>query len=362
MHDRIRAALAGRVDDAGTPFGVTAATPVADAGRGETYDVARVDLPRGPVSVRIRRRGPGRAMRAEAIGLALAPAGLVPRPLLVEESSATPIGAPFMVVEHLPGRILSPADWMPAQLRAAARALSRLHTVTSDRCGPIDVPSAERAPAQDGPGLWDATIGPWCEARPELFTPAVEDLAHRSRAIMVERAPLIAARTRFALVHGDATATNVLFPPATTVPATTVPSTPVPAGPPSGPPSGPPEPARLMDLEWVQWGDPAQDLALVGGRVAIDPWYVSLDADGIGLLLMEYRAEADRLGSGHAATGESTADLAHRRDAWEAYERFSMLLHVSARAADQPDSGLYRDAAAALATQLDAILPMARRR
>src|SRR5205085_5978001 len=92
-------------------------------GTGESYAAWLLDLGREaePLVVRIARRPVDdlpRPMAAE-----LVPAGIGPRPVLLEESPE-PLGAPFIVTGYVPGREIGADGWGDELLAAHARQLA----------------------------------------------------------------------------------------------------------------------------------------------------------------------------------------------------------------------------------------------
>jgi aminoglycoside phosphotransferase (APT) family kinase protein len=96
--------------------------------------------------VRIARRPVSelpRPMTEELAGIALVPAGVGPRAVLLEESPE-PLGAPFVVTSYVPGHEVEPADWTDELLAAHARQLAALHARPFDRCGDVIAGEADR--------------------------------------------------------------------------------------------------------------------------------------------------------------------------------------------------------------------------
>jgi hypothetical protein len=109
--------------------------------------------------------------------------------------------------------------------------------------------------------------------------------------------PLVAAQVeptppapRHTLVHGDAVATNILVDDAGT--------------------------PRYIDREWADFGDPAQELASLGGALATPPWYVPLSRAALAHFLAAYQEI------------HPDETLPVRRAARELCERFSTSLHL----------------------------------
>ncbi|ALG08294.1 hypothetical protein [Kibdelosporangium phytohabitans] len=115
------------------------------------------------------------------------------------------------------------------------------------------------------------------------------------------------------------------------------------------------EPAftRLRRFALVEIGDPAQDLAYIGGLVAAPPWYIPLTRERVDRFLNAYVADA-----GDAA-GPMT-DLRIRRDAFEVFERFFSSLHFRTRRGNEEDqrTGRYTEAVRLLTMGLQQVLEL----
>jgi aminoglycoside phosphotransferase (APT) family kinase protein len=109
---------------------------------------------------------------------------------------------------------------------------------------------------------------------------------------------------------------------------------------------------RFIDWEWVTIGDPAQDLAYVGGQVFADPWYVPLSPAALESFVATYCAIRE------IPHGRERTALSARRDAWEVQERFLSSLHFRSKV----DAGLdtpqrmYRHAVARITAGLTEVL------
>ena len=135
---------------------------------------------------------------------------------------------------------------------------------------------------------------------------------------------------------------------------------------------------RFIDFEWAGPGDPAKDLALIGGRVVGGPWYAPMGRPEIAAFVTEYAGCLRRLGaeaaqtgavsqarprSGHRPTWEAdarTADpqrLLARRDAWELLDRLPNLLYCLSLAEQSPRHARWADD---LAAGLGAVLAAGR--
>lgn len=209
-----------------------------------------------------------RPMSAEFDVLPLVPAGIGPRAVLLDESPEL-LGSPFMVTSLVPGRVVD--AWSPELLTAHARQLARLHAAT--RPGTVLLADHLR----DSLAWWTAQH-PDVVAQVEHLVPHV--------VAFVEPIP---PAPRTTLIHGDAVPSNILVDD-----------------------DGTP---RYVDWEWGGFGDPAQDLAYLGGSIAAAPWYVPLTPAAIDHLLAAYRA----------VHPDDTLHL--RRAGWEVCERFLTSLH-----------------------------------
>lgn len=297
-------------------------------GTGESYAAWLVRVAGAdPLVVRIPRRPVEelpRPMADEVAGLALVPPGLGPRAVLFEES-AEHLGAPFMVTTYVPGQVLGAQDWDDALLRAHARQLAALHATPFAAAGAVTASEKDRAAGLSMVERFAEGIAWWRRAHPDVLADA--DVARLVPAVerhFTQAEPAFSRLRRFALVHGDLVVPNVL----------------VDAGTP-----------RYVDWEWVEIGDPAQDLAYIGGPVAAPPWYLPLSMERVDRFLNVYAAHA-----GEAAG--SMDDLRVRRDAFEVFERFFSSLHFRTRRGTEDDrrSGRYTGAVRLLTTGLHEVL------
>lgn len=248
-------------------------------GNGESYTAWRV----GELVVRVPRR-PVDALpkppAAEFAALALVPAGLGPTPVTLAGGT--------MVTSFVPGRIV--ADWDDALLVAHARQLAVLHARPYDRCGPATAPASPVCSITD---RYAAAYDWWHRHHPDVL--AAADLEPAVRAYVAAAEPAFRRLRRFALIHGDLVPSNILVD------------------------DGLP---RYVDWEWAEIGDPAQDLAFLGGVGAPAPWYLPMTEERIAFFLDAYAA---------AAGVEDRAGLRVRRDAHEVFERFFTSLHFTTK-------------------------------
>ena len=141
---RIRAAV-----DAGELRGVTGGT-VERLGTGESYTAWRVGSGEQARVLRLPRRPPHdlpRSMQAEFEVLRRVPPELGTSAVVLEPGSDNPLGTPYMVTTHVPGRALRTADWNPRFATALAHQIARLHealaTATATAPSAAFVPSAD---------------------------------------------------------------------------------------------------------------------------------------------------------------------------------------------------------------------------
>lgn len=333
-------------------------------GIGESFVAWAVRAPgRAGITVRVPWRDPedlAQPLGPEIAALRHVPPGLGPLPLALWEDPATsPIGRPCLVTAFVPGRVLPPSGWTGAHVRAHGRALARLHaspmpgrgrlggrpdaaseaisapasggrpdpgqaahpdagegsgSSSGSGSGPRNPAHVDTAALVPGPmsilGEVDGAFGWWREHHPGVAGRAdLAPLLAAARARCAGAEPAFAADGTFVLAHGDLCATNVVW---------------------TADADGAPHP-RFIDFEWAQADDRARDLAIIGGAVHGGPWYVPLDDAGLADLLDTYVAAARALDPGAIP---DVAALRVRRDAWVAYERTAMLLHVARRAGE----------------------------
>lgn len=331
------AALAGQHPEwfglAAVPAPVTAV--VDHLGDGESYAAwtARVaGAPRDLVVVRAARRAVGELPAAPAeefAGLALAPPGLAPEPIaltevrrLVGKRAGSAAAYPIIVETLARGRVRAPVDWTARAREHLAAGFARLHERVWAAPGAVTTREANpRAPIRFDAHI-DSVVEYWARQLRVDGTP-FDDLVGPMTAYAAAVAPRIAAVAEFALLHGDPVLTNVLVDEQ--------------------------ERITLVDWEWTQIGDPARDLAFLGGAIHADPWYAALNDAEITAFL---RAYIDAGGRG------DLADLRARRDAWLAAEAFGVLGYLLWLDADpaQRASPWHVRGAAGLARTLGAYL------
>lgn len=250
-----------------------------------------------------------RPMSEEFAALIAAPDGIGPRPIhlaTVDDPLGGALGSrasdtAYMVVEHVPGHPRPAAGWTDDLLAAHAAQLARLHEVTFDGHG--DVSATDRLePRLSILDAAEASLQWWTDHHPDLVAaPDITALWPRVRALFSDIEPVFARLERFSLTHGDAALTNILVSGGT---------------------------PRYVDWEWSHIGDPARDLAFIGGEVWLEPWYLRLGRARIEAFLEAY-VEAG--GQGEVAA------LAARGRCWLVHEVFFVALHLRRRAQQGDD-------------------------
>ena len=299
---RIRAAV-----DAGELRGVTGG-PVERLGTGESYTAWRVGSGEQARVLRLPRRPPHdlpRSMQAEFEVLRRVPPELGTSAVALETGSDNPLGTPYMVTTHVPGRALRATDWNPRLATALAHQIARLHEALATATA--TAPSAAFVPSADEQGEDLATW--WGEHHPQTLTdPRVRELLPAWRRELDRLAPAFEAVPTHRLIHGDAVAPNVIL--------------------------GPDGLPRLIDFEWSGPGDTAKDLALIGGRVTGGPWYLPMTPDDVTTFVTEYSRYLRSSRRSRLAQDTGAADLQRlleRREAYELLDRLGNLLYCLSR-------------------------------
>ena len=299
---RIRAAV-----DAGELRGVTGGT-VERLGTGESYTAWRVGSGEQARVLRLPRRPPHdlpRSMQAEFEVLRRVPPELGTSAVALETGSDNPLGTPYMVTTHVPGRALRTADWNPRFAPALAHQIARLHEALATATA--TAPSAAFVPSADEQG--EELVTWWGEHHPQTLTdPRVRELLPAWRRELDRLAPAFEAVPTHRLIHGDAVAPNVIL--------------------------GPDGLPRLIDFEWSGPGDTAKDLALIGGRVTGGPWYLPMTPDDVTAFVTEYSRYLRSLRRSRLAQDTGAADLhrlLERREAYELLDRLGNLLYCLSR-------------------------------
>ncbi|MCL3776951.1 MULTISPECIES: phosphotransferase [unclassified Actinomyces] len=305
----------------GVPAGEVRVEPL---GCGESYSAWLVQGAEQARVVRVARRPREempRPMEAELAALERVPSHLGSRALGAEPDPDNPLGAPYMVVTHVPGRVMTPQDWSPQLGEQLAAQLVRLHRALADPPAPEArtlTPVGRTAhetlawwrahhPGALADPLAAGLIDPWLE-RVQVHDPAFVGTPLRGR------------------VHGDVVVTNVII--------------------------GPDGVPRFIDFEWAEHEDPAKDLALIGGGIVGGPWYAPLSRDDVVALVAGYARRLRRdCVPGEVADSDPERLLA-RRDAWELLDRMGNLLYCLSRA----EQGGYRRWAQSLSAGLSRAL------
>ena len=310
-------------------------------GQGESYSVWRVGDPGalggpgaddageqgGALILRLARRPTGELpvpAVEEFTGLRLAPAGLGPRVIGMGAIGLEAIGRgaigmeaiglgeragsddaehsyPYLVQSFVLGVVLPAAQWTDAMRAELAASFARLHERQWPCPGPVTAAGAPSGPASrsdsaqvgiDLPAEIEGIVAHWSPRLDSRARAVWEPFVAPMRAYARELAAEFAALASFSQLHGDPALTNILVAQGT---------------------------PRLIDWEWTQIGDPARDLAFVGGQVHAHPWYGPLTDRQITGLLTAYREAGGR--------GDLDA-LRRRRDLWLALEGFAVLAYL----------------------------------
>lgn len=322
----VAARAAGRLPTPGLP-------PQTEAravwvGCGESYAVWRLEAGGVSLSARLPFRPPEqmpRPMAAEFAALRLVPEKVGTRGLALADDDHNPFGQRYLLTTWTPGRVKPVERWGATDFERLAVQLARLHALRRPQAGLVDqpitpdrvnqptviAPNPVNQPVPAAPDLvadFDASLAWWRDHHPAaLAQPEWSRLAQLTRRFVAARAEAGGRPRQFSLIHGDLEATNVVF--------------------------AADDWPRLIDWEWAEYGDPARDLAYVGGRAAAGPWYVPMDQTQIVAFVTSYVRAAAARGVDH-----DLDRLLARRDAWEAYNHFFCGLHRDQRQAAQPQT------------------------
>ena len=294
---RIRAAV-----DAGELRGVKPG-PVERLGAGESYTAWRIGSGEQARVLRLPRRPPHdlpRPMETEFEALRRVPPELGTSAVVLEAGSDNPLGTPYMVTTHVPGRALRATDWNPRLATALARQIARLHDALAT--GPA--PSTAFVPGAGEQG--EELLTWWGEHHPQTLTdPRVRPLLPAWRRELDRLAPAFETVPTHRLIHGDAVAPNVIL--------------------------GPDGLPRLIDFEWSGPGDTAKDLALIGGLVTGGPWYLPMTPDDVTAFVTEYARYSRRSRLAQDTGAADLQRLLERREAYELLDRLGNLLYCLSR-------------------------------
>ena len=266
-------------------------------GAGESYVAWRIGSGDQARVLRVPRCSPHempRSMTAEFETLRRVPSELGTSAIALETGVDNPLGTPYMVTTHVPGRALRATDWNRQLATVLAHQIARLHEALAASSAPSTafVPSA----GEQGEELltW------WGRRHPETLTdPRVSALLPAWCRELDRLAPAFEAVPAHSLIHGDVVVTNVIL--------------------------GPDGVPRLIDFEWSGPGDTAKDLALIGGRVIGGPWYLPMTSDDVAAFVTEYSRHSRHAGA------IDPQQLLERRDAYELLDRMGNLLYCLSR-------------------------------
>ncbi len=189
-------------------------------------------------TARLAYRAEGEAHLArEFAHLALLPSGVGPTPLHLDLSRRH-VPYPCAILSFLPGAPRT--EWSVDDLRAHAATLARLHRAQVPYWGGIG--DEQRGPF-DMRRRFQDSLAYWRTHHPALFEiDVVAQLVPRLDAYTAAHNSLFTSLSSFSLVHGDPCVPNIIFDD---------------------------EEVRYIDWEWMGYGDPALDVAQLGGTSPI---------------------------------------------------------------------------------------------
>jgi aminoglycoside phosphotransferase (APT) family kinase protein len=274
---------------------------------GESYAAWLVDTA-NPVVVRIPYREAAampRPIAAEFAALKLVPPEVGTHGLAVGLDENNPLGCRFVMTTYAPGETKPVEAWTSQDVALVVDQLKVLHRYDQPKRGLVNHP--QPGPLDIG-AEFEAGWTWWQANRPQITQLSqVQKLLPAARRFLAARAPEFSALDQFSLTHSDLIANNVVFHRGR---------------------------ARFIDWEWAEYGDPARDLALLGGTIHGGPWYIPLDAVQVQNMVDAYVKGVE------STTGRilSAQEILRRRDAWEVCERFQGGMHYLFKTAQLPES------------------------
>lgn len=236
-----------------------------------------------------------RPMKDEFAALARVPTGVGTRGIAFDDSADNPLDHRYVLTTFVPGQIKDAAQWEASDFARLAKTLARLHTVEEALAGPVHAPEHDQVSLS---GHLEAGLQWWKESHPTLFkNPDIASLVPVVQAFVRRCEDKGGVARRFSLIHGDLIVGNVVS-------------------------DG--DDMSLIDWEWAEFGDVAQDLAYIGGTIHGGPDYAPMTQDLINYFVDQYVAEMRRAGK----DTEDASTLRARRAGWEACERFLTLMHT----------------------------------
>jgi aminoglycoside phosphotransferase (APT) family kinase protein len=276
---------------------LSVATGIDYLGSGESFDAFSIKAETYQLVLRVARRSPAdlpRSVHQEVRSLTLDSSGIAPDPVAVFPDTDNAFGAVAVVTSSQLGtRLPEGFHWSENNLEKLAHTLAKLHAKRYDwRGDPAD--DAARYPTFSLLDEFDESHSWWQANAPETCAAKeVSDLIGIAREYVASHTAAFDKLTHFSLVHGDLNQTNLLLDDHGDF--------------------------VLIDWEWAAVGDPAQDLALLGGLVPCAPWYAPLPPQALNHLLEAYAAASDQHSDLQA--------LSERRNCWEVHERLWTGLH-----------------------------------
>ncbi|MCT2295154.1 aminoglycoside phosphotransferase family protein [Brachybacterium muris] len=324
----VRAAGTGHESAAMPSPGEVHAEPLGNGESFRAWSVVRGGDPALELVVKIPTRPVAQLthpLGAELVVLAHVPGGLSAVPIGSHEPTADEPLA-FVVTTRVPGRRLPAARWDDDLVAALTRQLASLHVHGGTEAATLSAVGDPVRDAEQAMNWWTGNEPEAARTLEELW-PAV--LRHQEST-----RPAFEHAERL-LVHGDASAANVLVDE-----------------------QGVP---RLVDWEWSHRGDPARDLAFIGGQIHAEPWYAQLDESQIEHqvdVYVEARAElgeplSSPAGGGVPDAAQLRTAMLRRRAAHLLHEVFFTSAHFHrVAAAGGEEAEFYADTAAGVQQQI----------